>query len=1613
MSDIQKRVEYIRSKVSDEDKQKLLDKENVHSVGIGFEEGKPKKAQYVCLTVRVTDKKAKEQLKEQDIVPSEYLSIETDVIEEEIATVDEVGGNPGNDERLQTEVREAEFDVLSGGVAGSGAGNATVPGSARLLDEDNDVVTITNRHVACDETEDCTGDAIVQPTGSQSTGRQVGTTKSLGQLDPDGPDEDNVDVAIIDMDETVAEVSNRYYGLSEQQDFQEPELGQRVVNTGRRTGLISGEITEVDGVSNVGFDFGTTTFTGITRYSVATDGGDSGSITSIVDSNGDVSPVACHFAGSSSSGVGMPFGKIQDYLGNISVPTGSYDAPASDVDIDLLEPFCYNVSTSNDDIVIEYIVSNTGGSTFTETIELLDESDNLIDSTTYSNISPGEFTVDSFTIDSQYNNSELTLQSSDHIDYVQLDEEEDTFDANYVPQIVNTNSPVVAGETLTVDIDVENTTDEAENEFLDFFVRDDLWDFSEEFSFTGTQSFSFTYETDGDDIGDFQVTGETVNSANSDSTTVTVEEDSDAFFDIVIDSTNSPVEQGDDLEIDYTVTNTGSSGQSDISLSVDGSVEDTNESVELESDESISQTLVWSTSTSDRGDYTLTVDADEVSSDSDSTIGTVEKPATYLLNISQTNSPVKVGNKLEVDVEVENTGDREEEKELTFTVSDYLEDRFVWVDSGTTQIETFEWQTESGDVGEYTAQIEGEDDSDSETVEVREPFPPFFETSITSINSPVNPSSNLNVEYKVENTGEESDTQDIQFNIEDELEDTESNIELDGGESFSSDFVFEVQETEGEYSGSVDSEDDSSSFNYIVEDSSGIDFPIIDQDWDDIVIDDGTITTKANSYYAKVYSTNEETEPIRTEIDSIRYSPEVNSATGISIEVEPKQEFESEEYLGGILDVFVDKKPLFSGRVYKISTSQTEGDFYTIDAEPPGKELRNETIDESTDNFLLSDYIAKTIDKYNDWDDEHFNLIDTSQESLTDINTIGRGREATSDNSEIIYSDVGTDASIVDILYVKLSVSGSVDVTIQTANSSYTRTFTESEGEYGQWLKINPSELDSEEYDIKFEMTEDSVVFDWISLTTSEITRTVEPEIVDLVRDQETVQQASSDAQWENILNIEDTDPYKVEDGKLIPLETSFAFEALGDNSGDFTFEEFSDEYSDGEATGFDSFSNEGDTLRYSFTPEYDIENWSLIYREELVLDDENDDRVRVPGIDFIVDGDRIEGNIDGARFIPRDLRWDIANGQETLSAGDSIDIEFVIVEKDGPDSDWDEEDYGDWIFDVITLVDDRYYEDPTNTFDNEVHEAEGYLDDPWPYAKDNPALANFQEISTGEVIETGYLDVETNDLNGVAELGISFDGGNSFQTESNVTSIVKNNIGLTASISGRVGTKGWEDEPRNQTPRLGYQPQEIDLYELAVDTNSIEILFNQNVTGNRLKAITDIIDNSRLYYRWEGKDCRIFQRGSKKTDIQLKKEDVTSSVSIEDVYASCEVIGDGVSSGIIEADEAPEYVNRHKEIRDPDITLEDDAIRRARSFLEENSSVEYEADIRTLPTLAPLGEMVDGSNFAHGKDVFIESVNYGKRRSDIDLGKTKDLQTELLNLDRGVDSDRTRNTGI
>jgi len=782
---------------------------------------------------------------------------------------------------------------------------------------------------------------------------------------------------------------------------------------------------------------------------------------------------------------------------------------------------------------------------------------------------------------------------------------------------------------------------------------------------------------------------------------------------------------------------------------------------------------------------------------------------------------------------------------------------------------------------------------------------------------------------------------------------------------------------------------------------------IIDQDWDELALDDGTIVDEFGTYSATIYPRDGTgADTLESQVEGISYSPEVNAAKSISVDVEPLSALEGTDYLGGIVDVFVNNQPIFSGKIYTIDTSFEEGTFYTLEAEPPAKELRNETINETTDNYLLSDYCAKTIDRFNDFDGEHFNHIDTADESLIDINKLGRGREATSNSATATYSNVGSDASNIDILYVKLLVDGSVDVTIDTVNFSYSETFTSSSGTYGDWFKIEPSGLDAEQYDIQYSLETGSVLYDWISITSSEITRTLEPGVVETARINETVQEASTNAEWQDIVNISSTDPYKIENNKLVPLQTAFVFEGE-DSKAPFIAEDSNTEYSEGFAHGF-QIPSWGDKLEYIFTPEYDIENYDIYIRENLV--DDGDGDVIVPNITLNVNGSQTGLTIDGSSFLPTNgpswrKIWFNDNNFSTLTSGQFTRVTFEVQAANLSD-------YDEWWFDVVAIVDSRYYNDGQNNFDNIVNQDDGYLDEPYEYPQDSPAIIDFNEINVGEDVETAYLNVNAVNSSGVDTLGVSFDSGTTFKKGNNTESIAKNNGTLTSSVIGRIGTRGWEENgARNQTPRLGYTAREIDLYELQVDTNDIEILFDSDPSGNRLKVLTDIIDNSRLYYRVEGSDIRLFRRGDKKTNIDLRKENVTSSVSIDGVYSSCEVIGDGVTSGVIGASDPVPYVDRHKEIRDPNIKNKDDATRRARSFLEEHSGIEYQGNISTLPTLAPLGEKINGSIFSHGKDSFIESVRYGKRRTTIDVGRTKELQTELLDLDRGVDSSRTRGT--
>jgi hypothetical protein len=394
-------------------------------VGIGLEKKNGAYTGEVCVTVGVEEKVPLSTLEPEDIVPFELSGVVVDIIEDDIPTpANDSLANPGNNNELQTKVRNTAISPLAGGVAGNGGSFGTFPGSARLQDEDGNFVSITNRHIACEQDEDCTGDPLFQPRINKQSSRFVGAVKELGPFNANGPAEDNIDVATIIHNENQVNLSNRYFGLGEQIDFAEPELERRIVNAGARTGFTSGFINGVDISVSVAFQPQSIPFTGLVRYESdgITAGGDSGSIVGYVKPNGDLQPVANNFAGTSTSGFGMPFGKIQSFFGPLTTPSGTYSIPTSASSINLLEVAVWRMKEDiqTGDAILKYFVSNTGGQTITDTVEVRDGS-NVIASRTHSQVQPGTFEFDSFSIPQQFFQDTLVIRTSDHVDSVLID----------------------------------------------------------------------------------------------------------------------------------------------------------------------------------------------------------------------------------------------------------------------------------------------------------------------------------------------------------------------------------------------------------------------------------------------------------------------------------------------------------------------------------------------------------------------------------------------------------------------------------------------------------------------------------------------------------------------------------------------------------------------------------------------------------------------------------------------------------------------------------------------------------------------------------------------------------------------------------------------------------------------------------------------------------------------------------------------------------------------------------------------------------------------------------------------------------------------------------------
>jgi hypothetical protein len=477
-------------------------------------------------------------------------------------------------------------------------------------------------------------------------------------------------------------------------------------------------------------------------------------------------------------------------------------------------------------------ITNTGNETDVQTIELTVSRDGeeLTSREVTVPIDPGEsvsqsrtFEYDDYGGPGKYVGEGCSEDDCDTAEWAVVSADGPAFFEVEIIEVTET----AAGEVLSVDVSVSNRGGETDSQEITLAV-DGLGSVSTTVELDGQESTTevLSVPTEPGDAGDYTAT--VASEDYSDETAVTVV--SPAYFTVDIEETNAPVFEDETLTVDAMIENTGgTSDTSSLSLTVGGDERDVT-SVTLDSGDSTTVTLEWETEPGDAGEYTATI----ASEDEDvSTDVTVQGPASFDPEITDTNSPVVESDLLSVTTTVTNTGDAEATQTLSLSVAGEQRDTTnVSLSGGDSTTVTLEWETEPGDAGEYTATVTSDDGSDSTSVTINSP--PTLVVDINGTNAPVVAGESFTVEAVAENTGDAPATQAVSLSIAGEQRDS-TTVSLDGGDSTTVTLEWETEPGDaGEYTATVTSDDGSDTTSVtvnspptLVVDISGTNAPVV------------------------------------------------------------------------------------------------------------------------------------------------------------------------------------------------------------------------------------------------------------------------------------------------------------------------------------------------------------------------------------------------------------------------------------------------------------------------------------------------------------------------------------------------------------------------------------------------------------------------------------------------------------------------------------------------------------------------------------------------------------------------------------------------------------------
>jgi hypothetical protein len=317
----------VKERIEDE----LLSIPGVTGVDINYKQTQGQKTDRLAIVVSVAEKKPKEVLKPEEVIPPEIDGVPTDVVEKQIVL--QVAAEAIRVEG-ELQVDGSAYATLQGGISMGpcravflsppdvpSAGYYIFVGTLGAIVKDRTsgaMMALTNFHVACVDSGWTVGDTMAQPArndGGACPAQKFGAiVRAVLSEQVDGS------VLSIDPGKTSA---CKIVEIGDVKGKNTAAIGMAVRKRGRTTGLTYGNVTSVDFTVSVpyGDGLGVHVLKHQIRVEVDTtkstqfgDHGDSGSV--VVDANNKV--VGLHFAGNTSGTAGFA-NPIQSVLDELDV----------------------------------------------------------------------------------------------------------------------------------------------------------------------------------------------------------------------------------------------------------------------------------------------------------------------------------------------------------------------------------------------------------------------------------------------------------------------------------------------------------------------------------------------------------------------------------------------------------------------------------------------------------------------------------------------------------------------------------------------------------------------------------------------------------------------------------------------------------------------------------------------------------------------------------------------------------------------------------------------------------------------------------------------------------------------------------------------------------------------------------------------------------------------------------------------------------------------------------------------------------------------------------------------------------------------------------------------